>query len=84
MIIMSHEKERVIGRVGELQSLITPKLDTFLNGLQDAQYAMTSKEPSDLRSAEMKSYLFNDLISILESLKKGWDSHLDSLKKHFC
>lgn len=48
---LRHDKEKVIGRVGELWGLITPKLDTMCIALKEAQDALGSKDPSDLRSA---------------------------------
>lgn len=81
--ILFYDKEKFIGRVGELRGLITPKLDTMFIALKESQDALGSKDLTDLRSAEMWSYLFSGLISMLECLKKGWDNHLKSLKNTF-
>lgn len=70
-------------QVSELRSLITPKMDIMLSGLEDAQAAMKSSEPSDLRSVEALAYLLSGVIIVMESLKKGWDSHLNSLRNSY-
>lgn len=80
---LSHDRKKIVSKVGELQSHITPKLDIFLSALKDAQVALATSEPSDLKSTETQAYLFDGLIYILECLKKGWDSHLGSLKNTF-
>lgn len=69
--------------MGELKNLITPRLDSLLSSLQDAQNALNKSAPKDLWEAEMHAYLFSALISILENPKKGWDNHLQSLKNIF-
>lgn len=77
---LSHDRDKVVGRVRELQSLINPKMDTMLSTLKEAEDAVATNEPSGLQSAEMQAFLFSGLISVLECLKKGWDNHLSSLK----
>lgn len=77
---LTHDKDNI---VGELQSLITWKLDTMISDLKEAQDAMATYDPIDLQLAEMHAFLFSGIISVLECLKKGWDSHLNSLKNIF-
>ncbi|XP_059073528.1 uncharacterized protein LOC131874258 [Cryptomeria japonica] len=60
---LNQEKDKIVGRVRELRSLITPQLDSFLSSLQDAHNANKSA-PIDLRAAKMQAYLFSALISI--------------------
>lgn len=47
---LNQEKEKIIGQVSILRSLITPKMDIMLSGLEDAQATMKSLETSNLRS----------------------------------
>lgn len=44
-----HEKVKIVDKVCELRSLITPKMDIMLSGLEDAQFFVNSSKPSDLR-----------------------------------
>lgn len=57
-----HDKEKVIVRICELWGLITPKMDTMLISLKEAQDALGSKDPSNLKSEKMQVFLFNGLI----------------------
>lgn len=59
---LTHDKDKIIGRVGELQSLITLKMDTMLSALKEAQDAIATNDLADLQSVEMQSFLFNSLI----------------------
>lgn len=55
----------------------------MFSALKEAQDVIATNDPANLQSTEMKAYLFSGLISVLEYLKKGWDSHLSSLKSTF-
>lgn len=68
---LNHDKDRIIGRVGELRNWITPKLDIMLVALKDSQHALANSNLIDLKLAEAQAYLCSGLITILESLKKG-------------
>lgn len=50
---LSYDWERIIGKVGELRSHIVPKLDVMLNSLQDAQSALKTSDPDDLKTIEV-------------------------------
>ncbi|XP_059075386.1 uncharacterized protein LOC131875318 [Cryptomeria japonica] len=54
MISLSHNRERIIGRVGEIRSLITPKLDIMLNALKDTRDALASDLSGDITAPEMQ------------------------------
>lgn len=49
---LNHDRERIIGRVDEVRSLITPKLDIMLNALKDTQDALANNDPVDVKSLE--------------------------------
>lgn len=72
-----------MGRVGEVRSLITPRLDTLINSKKDAMIALNKSVLIDHRGEEMYAYILSGLINILENFKKGWDDHLLSLKTIF-
>lgn len=78
--ILYQEKDRVLGRVGEVRILIPPWIDSLTISMQDAKDALDSNVLIDRRGVEMLSYLFSGMINILESLKKAWDKHLPSLR----
>lgn len=80
---LTHDKDKIISRVGELRSLITPKMDTMLSTLKEARDVIATNDPAYLPLTEMQAFIFSDLISVLECLKKGWDNHLNTLKNIF-
>lgn len=77
---LMHDRDKIVGRVGELQSLIAPKMETMFCALKKAQAAMVTNDLVDLQTAEMQTFLFSGHISVLECLKKGWDNDLNMLK----
>lgn len=56
---LNQEKDKIVGRVGELRNLITPRLDTLIRSQHDAMNALNKSVPLDLRGEEMHAYLFN-------------------------
>lgn len=80
---LNRENVKIVDKVCELKSLITPKMDIILSGLKDAQAAMNFSEPYDLKSVEALPYFLSGLITIMESLNKSWDSHLNSLNNYY-
>lgn len=80
---LAYDRERIIRRVSELWSHITPKLDTKCSSLIDDNDAQANNESPELKVVETQDYLLSGLINILEILKKDWDSHLNSLKNAY-
>lgn len=80
---LNKEKDRILGRVGEVRSLVSPRIDSLINNMKDAKDALNKRVLTDRREEEMHAYLFSGMISILESFKKGWDNHLLNLKTIF-
>lgn len=64
----SHDRERIIGRVGEIRGLITPKLVIMLSPLKDTQDTLASDDPIDIKTIEEQAYLFGGFITVLENL----------------
>lgn len=50
------------------------------SAFKDAQDALATGDPNDVKTIETQAYLLSGFITVLENLQKGWDSHLDSLK----
>lgn len=73
----------MIGKVGEVWSLITPKVDVMLSALKESQDALENNDSTDLKTTENQAYLLRGFITVLENLQKGWDSHLDTLKNSY-
>lgn len=77
---LNKEKEKVLRRVGELRSLITPQMDTLLGAQQDAVSALGKPMPSDLKGVEVHAYMFSALIYVLDCFLRRWNEYLKSLK----
>lgn len=80
---LMHDKDMIVGRLGELRGPIGLKMETTLNALNEAQDVMVVSDLADLPTVEMHTYLFSSHIFILENLKKSWDNNLSSLKTTF-
>lgn len=77
---LNQENEIVLGRVSEVRSLITARIDSLMSSMHDAKDSLDKPIMVDRRGAKMHAYLFSGMISILESLKKAWDNYLLSLR----
>lgn len=80
---LNSEKVKIVDKVCEIRSLITPEMDIILSGLEDSQATINSSKPSDLRLVEALAYILSGLITIMESLKKSWHSHLNSFDNSY-
>jgi hypothetical protein len=79
---LMHENNWVIERVYELRGIIGPKMETMLCALKEAKDAIEVSQLENLQNAEMHTYPFYGHITILESLRKGWENILNLLKKN--
>lgn len=77
---LNQDKEKMLNKVGELRSLITPRMDTLLGAQQDAISSLGKPMPSDLKSPEIHEFMYSALISVLECFLVGWNEYLKSLK----
>lgn len=77
---LNKETEQVLRRVGELRSLITPRMDTLLGAQQDTVNALGKLVPSNLKGVEVHEYMFSALINVLDCFLRGWNGYLQSLK----
>lgn len=77
---LNQENDIILGRGGEVRSLITPQIDSLMCSMQDAKDDLNKSVPTNSQGLEMHAYLFSGMISILESLKKEWDNHLLPLR----
>lgn len=80
---LNQDREEKLSRVGELRSLITPRMDTLLGAHQDALSALVKSVPSDLQSLEVHAFMYSSLISVLECFMRGWSQYLEFLKMTF-
>lgn len=55
----------------------------MISAVKDTQDALASNDLEDVKIAEAQSYLFSGFIIVLESVKKGWDAHQDTLKNPY-
>lgn len=55
----------------------------MVSALKEAKDAMVLSDPMNLESTETQSYLVCGHITILESLKRVWDTNLSVLKRDF-
>lgn len=81
---LNMDKDMILRRVGELQNLIAPQLDTMLSNEVDCMKAMDQPVSSDLKEVEINNaIIFSAFIIVLANLKSGWDTHLGSFKTIF-
>lgn len=77
------EKDKILSRFGELQNLISPRMDTTLSNKVDFSKTMAKPVPFELKDVEIYAYVFSAFIIVLDNLKNGWDTHLGFWKTIF-
>lgn len=70
----------MISGVGELRSLITPRMDTLLGDQWDAVTDLGKDVLIDLKGVEVHAYMFSALINIFDCFLRGRNEYLNSLK----
>lgn len=71
---LEKDMDRLIQQARELRRLVCPRLNTLLLHKQESLELINKPTPVDLTKEELHAYILNGFVSILGTLKSGWDT----------
>lgn len=80
---LEKDMDRLIQHARELIGLVSSRLNTLLLHKRESIELMNKPTPTDLSEEELHAYSLNGFVSILSTLKTGWDAYLGFLKNAY-
>lgn len=80
---LEKDMDRLIRCERELRGLVSPWLNTLLIHKRESIELMNKTTPKDVSEEDLHAYILNGFVSILITLKTGWDAYLGFLKNAY-